>query len=73
MVGYGGAIERGTLLNVLHDAKMEASCNGRQGTAKVTCVGQLHLDGLFVSEGTTTQQGGKLLPGKTHKNNTKGL
>ena len=68
MVGYGAAIERGTLLNVLHSAKMEASCNGRQSTAKVTCVGELHLDGLFVSEGTTTQKGGKLLPGKPHKN-----
>ena len=54
MVGYGEAIERGTLLNVLHDAKMEASCNGRQSTAKVTCVGELHLDGLLVSKGTTT-------------------
>ena len=67
VVGYGGAIERGTLLNVLHDTKMEASCNGCQSTAKVTCVRQLHLDGLLVCEGTTTQKGGKLLPGKTHK------
>ena len=66
MVGYGAAIERGTLLNVLHDPKMKASCNGRERTAKVTCVGELHLDGLLVSEGTTTQKGGKLLPKKAH-------
>ena len=63
VVGYGAAIERGTLLNVLHNTKMEASCYGWQSTGKVSCVGQLHLDGLFISESTTTQQGGKLLPG----------
>ena len=37
-----------------------------EGTGKVSCVRQLHLDGLFVSQGTSTQQGGKLLPVSSH-------
>ena len=43
VVGNRGAVQRGTLINLLHYHKMEGPCNGRQGTAEVRSLGELDL------------------------------
>ncbi len=43
VVGNGGAVQRGTLINLLHYHKMERRRNGRQGTAEVWSLGELDL------------------------------